>query len=106
MFNLGRKKKKEEKGEENKPLSVTNRYKDIIYFTEITENSYKITSIDQKGEIVDYGWRIGLKENSEHIEFIDPPGGPFITYGYKLPNDKEVKLITKSKEGDITLITN
>lgn len=90
--------------ENKKVLFFKNRYNDTICFTPIAKNQYKMTSIDKYGEKVDYGWRFGMKEDNKNIEFVDPPGGPFVSIGYKLRNNKTVISIESTKDG-ITLKT-
>lgn len=79
---------------------MKNRYGDEYNFEKIGENLYTITG-DLKH------WRLLGKENQTKVDYsdlgaIDPSGGPYISSGFKIGNQK-VKKISMDKDKDLFL---
>jgi hypothetical protein len=77
-------------------IEIKNRYQDTITFKEIEPNIYVMSSVDSKGEAVDYGWRFGFDEvdGTRVFNMVDPPGGPYLSIGDTIPaTNKKIKAI-------------
>lgn len=69
-----------------KTLPLYNRYNTDTYLENIEGNKWLLKTKDKEG--FNY-MRVGFTDNSHNIiEFIDPPGGPFMSIGKNIDNKK------------------
>lgn len=75
-------------------LKVLSRYNDEYHFVPVDEEGKKYIL-----KCSDY-YRVGFKyPDDTEYDFVDPPGGPFITKGFKVDDTHIVKSISKSQKG-------
>lgn len=77
-------------------IKIKSRYNDIYYLTPINDTDYKFEG--------DVGYmRVGYKNKSNTIEFIDPSGGPIMQIGDSVGNKKIEKIEIINTDYIITL---
>jgi len=70
-----------------KTITVKSRYGDIRSFVPVNENTFKY-----EGDTM-YCRFGGIDTNN--LEFFDPDGGPFISEGYMIGDQKVVRIMSK-----------
>lgn len=77
-------------------IKIKSRYNDTYYLTPINNTDYKFEG--------DVGYmRVGYKNDSNTIEFIDPSGGPMMHVGDSVDNKKIEKIEIIDMDYVITL---
>lgn len=71
------------------------RYGDnTVYLKKIADNTFKLNPGNQNDDFMRLGLREGYTWEDKEYEFIDPPGGPFLSIGTKLDSDTEIESIS------------
>lgn len=65
-----------------------------IWLEPIGKDLYTLKSDEKSKWGLEY-LRVGLSDDKNKYDFIDPPGGPFLTKGYKLKDDNHDEYIIK-----------
>lgn len=63
-----------------------------IWLEHITENFYMLKSDESSKWALEH-LRVGLSDNTNKYEFVDPPGGPFLDIGYSLKDNNKKYII-------------
>lgn len=80
-----------------KSIELYNRYHSKLWLEFVEDNKWILKGDDNAMHY----HRIGYERNNATINFVDPSGGPFLSVGSTIEDNKKIKSIERSPSGYI-----